>query len=127
MKKLICGRRRAILLGLCLLLLPAALVAQENTGNLEVLVIDAQDKPLPGVSLTVVVDGKPQVRETDAGGQASFNSLPAGDYSVEASAEGFATSKTPVVITIARNTDLKIVLQPAVSGGQPASGIPRKS
>lgn len=102
---------------LLILVLPPALGAQENTGNLAVTVVDAEGKPLPGVNVSVVVGEKAQSHDTDAGGQVRFENLPTGNYTVKCQAEGFATKDSPATIDMSRDTQLKVVLEPAVSGG----------
>jgi carboxypeptidase family protein len=89
--------------------------AQLQTGNLYGTVKDDQGAPLPGVTVTLVGGGAPQVQVTNAQGQFRFLSLAPGSYALKAELEGFSTIDYPnIVINIGRNTTIEITLSAAV-------------
>jgi iron complex outermembrane receptor protein len=75
-----------------LLLLPASILAQTTTAKIEGTVLDAQGKAVvdAAVTLTNAATGATKVVRTDSNGAYSFDGLAAGQYSVEATAGGFA-------------------------------------
>jgi len=97
---------------------------QLQTGNLYVVVSDNSGSPLPGVTLTLLGSGAPQATVTNAEGGARFLNLMPGDYQVKAELEGFAASTKPVVVNLGRNTELGIVLQPAIGDARGSRASP---
>jgi hypothetical protein len=106
---------RRILFASLLLLLASSLEAQLTTGNLFIMVSDDRGQTMPGVTVTVQGGGAPLVQVTDAQGRARFLNLPPGTYSVSAQLEGLGSVSQPnVTINLGRNTELEMVLRPAV-------------
>ncbi len=86
-----------------------------STGTLEVYVIGMQGNPQYGVALkgaTVTVDSK--TCTTDSNGYCSL-SLPAGTYTVTASASGYKSESMSVTITAGQTTSIAFNLQPSTS------------
>jgi iron complex outermembrane receptor protein len=83
-------------LGAALLLAAAALPAQTaGTGTISGSIADVSAKPIPGAVLSVKNEstGTPRVVVADQEGKFSVAGLPAGSYTVEASAPSFASSR----------------------------------
>jgi carboxypeptidase family protein len=97
------------------LLLCGAAAAQLQTGGLYGTVSDQQGAALPGVTVTLIGQGAPQVQVTNAQGQFRFLNLSPGSYALKAELEGFSTIDYPnIVINIGRNTSIEVTLQAAV-------------
>ena len=108
--------QRSLVLVLSLALLGSvAAFAQTESGNLYGRVTDDQGERLPGVTVTLSGPGSTQVQVTDAAGEFRFLSLAPGNYSIEASLEGFGTVIYEAVnIRIGRNTTVELQLNPAI-------------
>jgi hypothetical protein len=88
--------------------------AQLQSGNLYGTVID-QGSALPGVTVTLMGGGAPQVQVTNAQGQFRFIGLSPGSYSLEAALEGFqSVTYSNIAISVGRNTEIEVTLNPAV-------------
>jgi iron complex outermembrane recepter protein len=83
---------RRYALALLILLLPAA--HAQSTGTISGAVLDVTSKPIPGAVLTIKngAAGAPRSVIADAEGRYSVPGLPAGVYTVEASAPSFSPS-----------------------------------
>ena len=95
----------ARLVVLCLLALPAAASAATLTGT----VVDGSGAPVPGASVSVVVNGQERRATTGDAGTFEVADLPEGDAEVRASAPGFAET----VLTVEDGSAARVVLQPA--------------
>ena len=107
--------RRLLLFVVAALLVPMIGLAQFQTGNIFGTIVDNQDQPLPGVTVTLSGGGAPQVFITDSEGRFRFPSLAPGRYTVNAELAGFGQATRDVVVNIGRNTDLSVTLAPTVS------------
>src|SRR5688500_14382917 len=107
--------RRLLLFVVAALLVPMIGLAQFQTGNVFGTIVDNQDQPLPGVTVTLSGGGAPQVFITDSEGRFRFPSLAPGRYTVNAELAGFGQATRDVVVNIGRNTDLSVTLAPTVS------------
>jgi Carboxypeptidase regulatory-like domain/TonB-dependent Receptor Plug Domain len=109
------SKRWLPLLMVALLLAAPAVYAQEETGNVYVVVNDNQGAALPGVTVELSGVGAPQLQITNAQGQVRYVSLSPGTYQLRASLEGFSTVEYPsVVVSVGRNTSIEASLSPAV-------------
>lgn len=73
------------------------LVAQEITGGITGIITDQSGSAVPGASVTAtnVAQGTVWKATTNGSGLYNFPRLPAGQYTVKATAKGFATSSKP--------------------------------
>jgi hypothetical protein len=117
----------AIVTGLCLLF-SAAVFAQETTGGLQGTVKDPSGAVVSKAH--VVVSGSSLIgdkaADTDSGGYYRFANLPPGTYTVTATAKGFSTYKSSLVVEVGHLPTLDIALAVGaestvveVSGGAP--------
>lgn len=77
---------------LFLLVISMSAWSQTTTGSMRGVVNDAEDKPVPGATVTISSDaliGQTRTTYTNEAGVFRFPSLPVGDYTVEVSMEGF--------------------------------------
>lgn len=95
----------AILLFLCLLAAPAAARGATVTGT----VVDGSGAPVPGASVSVVVNGRERRVTTSNAGTFEIADVPDGEAQVRAVAPGFAET----LVTVASSTAVRVVLQPA--------------
>jgi hypothetical protein len=86
-----------------------------ESGALFGIVRDNQGMALPGVTMTLDLQGPTQVEVTDDKGLFHFRSLFPGFYEIKAELEGFTPFIKLVEIHLARKTGLEITLQPALS------------
>jgi hypothetical protein len=106
---------RIAVAALLLLVASGTAFAQLQTGNLYGTVTDEQGAALPGVTVTLVGGGAPQVQVTNAQGQFRFLGLGPGSFALKAELEGFSTIDYPnIVINIGRNTNIEVKLSAAV-------------
>lgn len=100
-----------------MLLLSGAAYSQGTTGQISGTVMDQAGAAIPGATVKVTNAGTNIVRETTANdeGYFSMQSLPAGRYSVEASAANFRTTKADADVNITQTTVVDVTL--AVGGG----------
>lgn len=99
---------------LCCLLIPLAAMAQQRTGNIYGTVVDTDNNPLPGVSVTLTGETiAPMMTTTNEEGRFRFLSLfPANDYVVKAELQGFKTKiATGIIVNVAKNADIAVVLE----------------
>ncbi len=90
-------------------------MAQEETGNLFVVVMDADEARLPGVTVELTGYGAPRLMVTNTAGEARFLGLDPGSYALRASLEGFSTLEYPSIdIRVARSTSLELLMTAAV-------------
>jgi hypothetical protein len=109
------SRRWPLLLAL-ILLLPGALRAQLQTGDLYGTVVDESGKPLPGATVTLSGIGAPQTRSTDANGGFRFVGLYPGQYQLEAQLAGFSdVEQTGIGIRIGAKVVLSVTMSSAVT------------
>ena len=107
----------ALTISSLLLCCAAALNAQATGAELSGTVLDAQDKGVVDavVSAKNEATGAIKAVHSDANGHYSFESLPAGTYSVEVSATGFATG-TQSGIALAGGQSQQVPLKLSISG-----------
>ena len=103
-------------LGLAVLLGAAgAAFAQEETGNVFVVVSDTEGTLLPGVTVTLTGIGAPRVQVSNAQGEVRFLGLDPGSYGLTAELDSFSTVEYPSIdVRVARNTNLEVTLDAAV-------------
>ena len=90
-------------------------IAQEETGNVYVKVLDTSGNPLPGVTVELAGMGAPRIMVTNTVGEARFLGLDPGSFYLKATLEGFSTLEYPnVVVRLARSTSLEIQLTEAI-------------
>jgi hypothetical protein len=90
-------------------------VAQEETGNVYVRVLDTDGAPLPGVTVELSGMGAPRIMVTNTAGEARFLGLDPGQVSLRASLEGFSTVEYPnIEVRVARNTAIEVQLSGAI-------------
>jgi hypothetical protein len=101
------------------LLVPGVSWAQSGTGNgaLEGIVVDADARPVPGVSVAIrsVETGDVRRAATDARGRFVAIAMPVGAYTVEATLAGFAPSRRTGIIVRVGQAEM-VDLQLAVAG-----------
>ncbi|MGA1982170.1 MAG: TonB-dependent receptor [Acidobacteriaceae bacterium] len=89
---------------------PAPLYAQ-SSASLTGTVLDPRGVPLPGAAVTVRSEsGATQKTTSDAQGKYAFSNLPAGKYTIQVDASGFATAQTPVQLAAGAPTDVPVKL-----------------
>jgi TonB family protein len=99
----------------CAVVLPVALVtvhAQTGGGTLAGVVQDASKAHVPGCEVRIKnLDGKnEEVSHTSVTGEFAFGNIPAGHYSVEVRARGFAVGKTEVLVEAGRRVETLVTL-----------------
>ncbi|MFZ1086710.1 MAG: TonB-dependent receptor [Terracidiphilus sp.] len=95
-------RFTALMLSVLILASATTLLAQANSAKIEGTITDGQGRGIVKALVTVKNDAMSvsKVIRTDANGYYSLDGLPAGSYTVEASATGFATlSKSGIVLS----------------------------
>jgi len=108
-------RRRRFAIAAALALIPAAVLAQVQTGNVYGGVADHLAKALPGAMLTLSGIGAPQVQFADKQGQFRFVGLYPGTYRLECALDGFSPLVyESVVVNVNRNTTLALTMSPAI-------------
>jgi hypothetical protein len=110
---------RPVFVLLCSLVLPFDAWAQSGAGNgaIEGVVVDADARPVPGVSVEIrgVETGDVRRAVTDARGRFTALAMPIGVYAVEATLDGFAPSRrTGIAVTVGQAQ--RVELQLAVAG-----------
>ncbi len=86
-----------------------------QTGNLSVTVLDASNNnPIPG-ALVGVAGPQSTTGVTDAQGRATFSGLPAGSYTVNASASGYQAASSSANVQAGQTAQVTLRLNP--SGG----------
>ena len=103
-----------ILLLACALELPVCVSAQNPQGSLLVAVEDATGGRLTGAGVTVALEKSTLRRSsiTDAHGEARFDSLPPGTYSIAVRATGFGEKNTRVAVTVSSQATFAVILGP---------------
>ena len=97
-----------------------SLLAQ-TSGTILGHVSDTTGAVVPGVSITLTnTDNKvTQATQSDAGGVFRFASLGPGNYTVSATAKGFSTAQTEIVLNAGETRDVPLT----VSVGQVATSV----
>jgi len=129
------GRLSAVVAALaCALLLPVALVtlhAQAGSGGLAGVVQDISKARVPNSGIRIKnLDGTNEETATaNAAGEFGFSNIPAGRYSIEVRARGFAVGKTEVRVEAGRRVESVVTLEVGqvsetvkVRGAKPATG-----
>jgi hypothetical protein len=90
--------------------------AQFQTGNIYGKVQAKDGSLLPGVTVTLVGVGAPQVVVTDGQGNFRFISLSPGTYTVKADLSGYGLStRSGINVRVAQNADVTMTLNPSVA------------
>jgi hypothetical protein len=100
-----------------MLMLSVSLVAQQRTGNIYGKVVDPEDNPLPGVTVTLIQPGgAPMTAITSSEGLFRFLSLPPSrNYGLKLELAGFkARIEEDIVVTIYNNTNLTLKMEVGV-------------
>jgi Carboxypeptidase regulatory-like domain len=110
------------LFGVALLFVLTAhsLRAQDSTAAISGTIMDQTGRALPDVKVSVKNLSTDQSIEVQTGssGQYSFLNLPAGDYEVSASADGFAALTVKATVTGEGQKALNLTMLPSASGPQ---------
>jgi len=91
------------------------------TSRLIGTVVDKDERPLPGVTVTLSSDsiiGGPLVAITDVNGELGFGLLPPGDYSLEAALPGFVKSEVAARVGVGPATRVHLAMAPAKFAGE---------
>ena len=95
-----------------LLLSVSLIFAQKQTGMVEGIVTDSERTPLPGVTMTIKSPGiRTRSITTDINGRYRFPALPPGEYSIEATLQGFrkyTQEKIPVTLETAITVNIRL-------------------
>jgi hypothetical protein len=111
-------KRKSVLvwMGFLLILCSLAFSQSKETGAITGTVLDEQNEPLPGATVTITSPNLMGSRESvaDAQGQYRFPALPPGEYTVKAQLQGFATSVQRVIrLTTTTRLTIDLVLKPS--------------
>ena len=108
----------AIVAGLALLFSARAIHAQADLGAISGTVTDASGAVVAHASITVtnVATGAERVTTTNGVGEYAITQLPAADYTLRISAQGFATSNQKFNLAVGQSRGINLKL--AVAGGQ---------
>ena len=88
--------------------------AGEASAEIRILLATSSGKELPSVTATLDGFGQSRGAVTDASGRAAFSRLPAGDYKITASLEGYSPKQSTVTVTSSGCVDASIfLLRPA--------------
>jgi hypothetical protein len=93
---------------------PRPLAAQEFRGSLVVEVLDSSGRSVPAATVTLT-DEKSAARLSDTAdsrGEARFPALPPTTYLVEIAANGFASQRQRVVVSISAQPTVRVILAP---------------
>ncbi len=96
------------------LLLVAPLVAQERTGRIIGMVVDADGNSIPGVTVTLYATaGAPMQAVTTAEGSFRFLALPPSrGYALKAELEGFKTkTETGIIVVVGQTTEMRLEME----------------
>lgn len=96
-----------------LLLISAAVLAQEQYGNIRGQVLDKQGNPLPGVNVTLESElYNPHSMVTSEGGIFRFLNVSLGEFRVKCELSGFKTYvQENIDVRVGFNVDLKIMME----------------
>lgn len=105
-----------MLVTLLVFLMPLALEAQSQTGNIYGKVIAKDGSVMPGVTVTLTGVAAPQIFVTDKDGDFRFPNLSPGTYALKAELSGLGTAiRKGVDVNVGRNSDVTLTLNPALS------------
>ena len=109
-----CGFFLAILL--CALTLPVAAGGQSVQGTLLVAVEDSAGGRIPGAGVSASLEKLAVSRSviTDERGEARFESLPPGSYTIAVHARGFGDKTSRVTVLVSSQATFAVILGPAV-------------
>ena len=98
----------------CALLLPAAVMGQSAQGALLVAVEDSAGGRIAGAGVTIALEklGVSRSANTDERGEARFESLPPGTYSIAVHASGFAEKTSRVAVLVSSQATFAVILGP---------------
>src|SRR5688572_11621279 len=108
------GRRLLLPLMLVAAFATAGFAQGVQTGSIRGTVLDQQNLPVPGVTVTATsaaVQG-PRTTITDAEGAFSLLALPPGQYDVSYELTGFTTVKQQTTVALGREVDQVVTLRP---------------
>jgi len=96
------------------LLLPAAAMGQSVQGTLLVAVEDSAGGRIAGAAVTIALEklGVSRSANTDERGEARFESLPPGTYSIAVHASGFAEKTSRVAVLVSSQATFAVILGP---------------
>jgi hypothetical protein len=99
---------------LCALILPVAAVAQSVRGTLLVAVEDSAGGRIPGAGVTITLEKVAVSRSaiTDEVGEARFESLPPGTYTIAVHARGFGDKTSRVTVSVSSQATFAVILGP---------------
>lgn len=76
----------------------AAITLTRQTSGAKIMVKDAANAPIKGVTVSVTVNGKEETAKTDTNGVATFTSIPTGTYSFTATMAGYVSGAANDVV-----------------------------
>src|SRR5467141_2864880 len=105
---------KAFLAILASVLLPAAAMGQSVQGTLLVAVEDSAGGRIAGAGVAIALEklGVSRSANTDVRGEARFESLPPGTYSIAVHASGFAEKTSRVVVSVSSQATFAVILGP---------------
>src|ERR1044071_2180434 len=108
-------RTRVFFVLLAFAIAPSLATAQVTTGTITGRVVDQQNMPIPGVTITAtnVSTGLVRVDASDAEGTYRLAALPVGTYTVEIMLAGFAPIKQSISIDVGVTVPLDLVMRVA--------------
>lgn len=74
-----------------------------TTSNISVTVLDREDKPINGATVTVSKDSKEYTGNTGTAGGCTIRNVPLGDYVIETVKEGYVTSEDDFTVVAGEN------------------------
>ena len=98
----------------CALLLPGAVLGQSVQGTLLVAVDDSKGGRIAGAGVTITLEklGVSRSANTDERGEARFESLPPGTYSIAVQASGFGEKTSRVAVAVSSQATFAVILGP---------------
>ena len=113
---------RRLTLALCLVaLVSSGAVFAATTSRMAGEVFDNDGRVMPGVTVQITSDvliGGPQIAIADANGRFTFNLLPVGLYTVEATLVGFKPASGQIRVTLERTAEIIFNMVPEHFGGE---------
>ena len=107
--------RRSSVLVLLLLAAAVPALAQLQSGDIYVKVLDEKGQPLPGATVTVTGIGAPRVETSNPEGQVRFLGLHPGQYALKGELEGFSGVDYPdISVSIGGKAQLVLTLSSSI-------------